>query len=230
MLLKESDIRRMMRYADIEPLTNSFLGEGEGFIPDKEEIDEEQEEELEEVAKMTDSEGIANTGKLKAVNEMPMPPGGEEDPMAADAGEEAPPEDMDMDMADEEGEMAPEAEVSEETVASIMQAIGSAVADVTGVPVSVEGGAEAAGEEMPGEEMPGEEMPPAEMAPEAGEDEEEMMEKQTPEELEEQLVQKVTKRVSQRLKNMVAENRRVGRVTKRVSERILKKVKNKDFK
>tara|TARA_R110002020_G_scaffold10027_1_gene38834 strand:- start:603 stop:1175 length:573 start_codon:yes stop_codon:yes gene_type:complete len=121
-----------------------------------------------------------------------------EDPEMDMGGEE----EMDMDMelgADEEGGGA----MAEEDVEELVQALAATIEDVTGVPVSVEGGEEEMGmgdeEEM---DMGGEEE--MDMAMDAGEEGEEEM-------------------------GMGGEEEMVAEVARRVAERLLKKNQNEDI-
>ena len=175
-ILNENTIRRFMKLANIEPLAESYLDQ----------FNEEEDEMM----------------GADAEAEAPM----DAAPMDAAPMDDAPVDDM------EAGGAA--ASVPEEAVAEIVDAIATAVADVTGTPVSSESDVEA---EAPVDAAPADDLAPApEEAPEEeapatryeskGEDEEEPVEESEEKEDEEDkdltqedLIQRVAKRVAERL-------------------------------
>ena len=190
-LLEEGTVRQFMKLANLKPLSGEFITENYG----DEELYEQEEEELEG-------------------EELPPEAGMD---MAAD--EEAPMDDMDMDMemGDEEGALAG---VSEEAVEELISVVADALASATGVDIDVTGGEDMEGEEAMDDFAPAEEVPADEEA-EVADEEEEMLEGVDVID-EEAIMQETFRRVSNRLSNMSKEQKLVEAVTAKVLAKISK--------
>jgi len=201
-LLEEGTVRQFMKLANLKPLASDFITEN------YEDINEKEEEELE------------------GEDEMLPPEAG----MPAD--EEAPMDDMDMEMSAEEGAEGAEgalANIPEEAVEALIDVVAGALEAATGVEIDVTGGEEG----MEGEE--GLDMSPEAEAAEAGMDfapaaelegegdEEEEMALQEIDMVDEDAVMKETyRRVTKRLGAMNKQHKLVESVTNRIMGRLRK--------
>ena len=113
-LLKESTIRRFMKLAAIEPLTETFVST---IQEDEEEVYEEEKD-------------PNQNGKMKPLEEQ------EEDEFAPEEDEFAPEEGEEFDAEADLEDEAPEGDVD---VEALVSAIADAIESETGVEVSVEG-------------------------------------------------------------------------------------------
>lgn len=197
-LLAENTIRRFMKLANVESMTDNFVNEKYGMAhkkEDDEEINEEEEFDLEE----------QEEPEMDEEPEMGDEPGMEEELPAED-------EEMEMDMGDlaPEGPEAGDADMSlSEEEAQLLISLGEKLASAMG-----DAGAEMDAPEMDAPEMEEPEMeePEAdlddELAPEDEPEEEDpakaYMEGTTPA-AQEELIQEILKRVTKRL---VSERRR----------------------
>ena len=198
-LLEEGTVRQFMKLANLKPLASDFITEN------YEDINEKEEEELE------------------GEDEMLPPEAG----MPAD--EEAPMDDMDMEMSAEEGAEGAEgalANIPEEAVEALIDVVAGALEAATGVEIDVTGGEEG----MEGEE--GLDMSPEAEAAEAGmdfapavgeegeEDEEALAEINM---IDEDAIMKETyRRVTKRLGAMNKQHKLVESVTNRIMGRLAK--------
>ena len=183
-LLAENTIRRFMKLANVESMTDNFVNEKYGMAHKKE--DEEEDLNEEEEFDLDEQEGP----EMDEEPEMGDEPGMEEEPPAED-------EEMEMDMGDlaDEGPVGGDADMSlSEEEAQLLISLGEKLA-------SAMGGAEP---EMDAPEMDAPEMEEPEMdEPEMDEPEDEepakaYMEGTTPA-AQEQLIQEILKRVTKRL-------------------------------
>jgi hypothetical protein len=161
-LLNEATIRRFMTLANLQPLTNTFVERAinEGCKMKKEE-EEKEEEKVEELEEGIDIEDEEN----------PMP----EAPTAEPPAEEEPPVEAEMG--------------KEEMVKKIVAAIATAIEEITGVSVGVNGSEEEAAPELPPEE--------GEVGELGGEEKEE--EEPIDESKKDSLIKEISKRVASRL-------------------------------
>lgn len=191
----EAEIKKMMRFANIHPLSDKFLKENEEA--EKAEGAEQEEEELSEENTNTDDTSIEEGG---------MPYKRDDDEKKDEnIGEEMGEEEAPLDAEDPMPEMEPEAGAeggTEEMVNRLVAGFAELIADVTGVPVS----SETSDEEAPMDDMPPMDDEPAMDDEPGGRD---MYEETTTEldetntELEEttteEIVNEVTRRVAKRL-------------------------------
>lgn len=168
-LLKEGTFRRFGTLAGVAPLTGPlherFYKEEQEPVEentDTEALDENSEEDVNEVKTKGEARVGGGTDRL---DEMPMPPGEEE---------ELPPEVGGMDDMDDE--LPPEDDMGgggmEGEVEELVAAIADAITSTTGVDVDVAG----TGGELPPEDDMGGELPPEDDMGDEYEDDEEMME------------------------------------------------------
>jgi len=199
-LLEEGTVRQFMKLANLKPLASDFITEN------YEDINEKEEEELE------------------GEDEMLPPEAG----MPAD--EEAPMDDMDMEMSAEEGAEGAEgalANIPEEAVEALIDVVAGALEAATGVEIDVTGGEEGMeGEEAVAMAPEGEEGEEGmDFAPAVGEegegDEEDALAEINM--IDEDAVMKETyRRVAKRLGTMNKQHKLVESVTNRIMGRLAK--------
>ena len=200
-LLKEAQIRRFMKLANIDALTDNFIVEDKPYTAKKEEPGEDKRK----GAEKRGAEGtLAKTpghGRVDYVNEESEEESelhatedelGAEDHEADAEGDEI--ADLEADLGAEE---AMGGDVSEEDVVDIVATIADALEDKYGIAVDVEGGVDAGPEDVAVDDME------AEVDMEVGGDEldVEMVD-------DEEIVAEVLKRVTARLRAAMKENKK----------------------
>jgi len=200
-LLEEGTVRQFMKLANLKPLASGFINEM-GY----------------------DNKSMHGDENLYEQEEEEFPPEPEDAAMDMAADEEAPMDDMDMEMDAEEGGAL--AGVSEEVVEELIGVVADALASATGIDIDVTGGEEGM-EGMEGEE--GLDMAPEgeegmDFAPATGEEgEEEEMALQEIDMIDEDAVMKETyRRVTKRLTGMNEQHKLVESVTSRIMSRLRK--------
>lgn len=194
-MLSEAEIKKMMRFANIHPLSEKFLKENEE-AEKAEDAKQEEEEELSE-----DNTDANDT----SIEEGGMPYKRDDDEKKDEnIGEEMGEEEAPLDAEDPMPEMEPEAGAeggTEDMVNRLVAGFAELIADVTGVPVSSE-----TTDEEPSDEIPMDDEGPMGDEDPAGRDvyEETSTElEETDTELEEttteDIVNEVTRRVAKRL-------------------------------
>tara|TARA_Y100000034_G_scaffold103244_1_gene128627 strand:+ start:736 stop:1323 length:588 start_codon:yes stop_codon:yes gene_type:complete len=165
---------------------------------------------------------IGEGDRYEEEEELDMGPPDAAGPDMGDMGDEVPMgDDAPMDDLGGEEEVGAEVEVSEEEALALVDAIASAVADVTGHAVSASADEEAPEAELSGDEGPEAgppvEEPPAEEDPEGDEVLEgvDMID-------EDEVVNETIRRVTRRIKNMQKRDRLAETVTNRIMKRLRK--------
>jgi len=230
-LLKENTIRRFMKLASIEPLTETFVDkmnedEDEDDVQEEGQEEDVQEENLQEQNPLSvpaTTGGSMPSATQNLGTQQPIP--GQRDEEGLDLG--------DVDLEGEEGLEEGPPEDMETALADLLTVVGDAVNDWAerndvdvNVDVDKEGEGEGEGEDLAGLEDLG--AAPEDLGLPTGGEGEEL----PPEELAEGLLRKVTHRVAARLDGIKRENSRrhvrqenINRATEGIVNRIFSSVK-----
>ena len=221
-LLNEATVRKFMKLANIDRLTDTFVNEA--YHAEEEEIEEgmhaEKEEELEE-AMHDEGEHEEGMGKyMEAAHDEGMHAEGEH-------------EDVDMDAGDEMDAKAKVDDTSEASIEKLVDALADTISQVTGVEVTATGDAEAPEDMGPVDDAPLDDVGDimGDEADKGGEDldaapeDEEVLEAMHAEEEldEEAIVAETMRRVKARLRAMDKSEKLVESLTEKIYDRLAAK-------
>ena len=212
-LLNESTVRKFMKFANIEGLTQNFINETYSM----------EEEETEEGMRLEGehAEGRHDEGRgdvMEGEHEEAMHAEGEhEEAMHAEGeheGDDAPVDDIEVDAGGAELDM------SEDEAMALAQGLVDALTDLTGHEFTASSAGGAPDMDMPGDEGPEDAGLDMDMgADDEGADEDDVLEGVDMVD-EEEVVSETLRRVTKRIKSMSKRNRMVETVTDRIMARI----------
>ena len=212
-LLNESTVRKFMKFANIEGLTQNFINETYSM----------EEEETEEGMRLEGehAEGRHDEGRgdvMEGEHEEAMHAEGEhEEAMHAEGeheGDDAPVDDIEVDAGGAELDM------SEDEAMALAQGLVDALTDLTGHEFTASSAGGAPDMDMPGDEGPEDAGLDMDMGDDdKGDDEDEVLEGVDMVD-EEEVVSETLRRVTKRIKSMSKRNRMVETVTDRIMARI----------